>query len=74
MSVGYLIEAERSARPGNGRAAPAAPRRVTWFRSLLLRAHANRLLKRALGRPERMHVDEMPAYLKRDLGLPPDMR
>ena len=73
MSVGYLIEVEKSARLRRDAAMPAAPGVGAWLKSLLLRAHANRLLKRTLGRPERVHLDEMPAYLKRDLGLPPDL-
>ncbi|WP_423065266.1 hypothetical protein [Devosia sp. CN2-171] len=73
MSVGYLIEVEKSARMQPDEAPLAAPAVGAWFRSLLLRAHANRLLRRTLRRPERIHLDEMPAYLKRDLGLPPDL-
>lgn len=72
MSVGYLIEVEKSARLRHAEAVPATPGIGAWFKSLVLRAHANRLLRRTLGRPERIHLDEMPAYLKRDLGLPPD--
>ncbi len=73
MSVGYLIEVEKSARLRRGEALPAKPGLSAWFGTFLLRAHANRLLKRTLGRPERIHLDEIPAYLKRDLGLPPDL-
>lgn len=71
MSVGYVIEAERSARRYG--AAPRQAGLASWIRSVLLRAHANRLLRRTLRRPERVHLDEMPAYLKRDLGLPPGL-
>ena len=73
MSVGYLIEVEKSARLRRDAAPQAAPGIGAWFGSLLLRAHANRLLKRTLRPPQRVHLDEMPAYLKRDLGLPPDL-
>lgn len=73
MSVGYLIEAERSLRMRREERAPVVPGIAAWFGSLLSRAHANRLLRRALRRPDRIHLDEMPAYLKRDLGLPPDL-
>ena len=73
MSVGYLIEAEKSARMRRDEAPLAGAGVGAWFSSLLMRAHANRLLKRTLRRPDRIRLDEMPAYLKRDLGLPPDL-
>lgn len=69
MSVGYLIEVEKSARMRRDEAPLAGPGVGAWFSSLLMRAHANRLLRR----PDRIRLDEMPAYLKRDLGLPPDL-
>lgn len=72
MSVGYLIEVEKSAVPQRDEALPAGAAGIgVWFQSLLLRAHANRLLKRTLGHPQHLQLDEMPDYLKRDLGLPP---
>jgi hypothetical protein len=77
MSVGFLIEVERNARLRRDQAGVALPagRGVNaWLSSLLLRAHANRLLRRALRqvRPVRKtRIDELSPYILRDIGWPP---
>jgi uncharacterized protein YjiS (DUF1127 family) len=58
---------------------PAAPahalaRLLRWVKALALRRAANRMLRRAVRRPQRIYLDEMPEYLLKDLGLPPDYR
>ena len=45
-----------------------------WFRMLVLRRYANVMLRRALGRPQRMNLDELSPHLLKDIGLPPDAR
>ena len=76
MSVGFVIEAEAAAGIRHGRAGvtPRAGRGVAgWVRTMVLRAQANRLLRRTLRPPvQQLNLDEMPAYLRRDLGLPPN--
>ena len=78
MSVGFLIEAERSARVGREAADKASlggAGFALWFRLLLLRAHANRLLRRTLKqvRPMRKtRIDELSPYILKDIGWPPE--
>lgn len=59
-------------------AAPTAIRALAgvleWMKALASRRAARRMLKRVARRPEHLYLDEMPPYLLRDLGLPPDFR
>jgi hypothetical protein len=78
MSVGFLIEVERSARlrrEGADRAALAGAGFAVRFKLLVLRAQADRLLRRTLGpaRPMRKtRIDELSPHILRDIGWPPE--
>lgn len=45
-----------------------------WWRVLVLKRRVSRMLGSAVRRPQRLRLEEMPDYLLRDIGLPPDLR